>query len=108
MAEPYCKENNIELVVKDADSTSLGSISDRNIDMLVIDSLHKRHHMEAELTMHAKYIKKYIIAHDTSISQDPEKESLYACLYDFCREAPGWEIVEREIANVGYTVLKRK
>ena len=67
-----------------------------------------RHHMEAELTMHAKYIKKYIIAHDTSISQDPEKESLYACLYDFCREAPGWDIIEREIANVGYTVLKRK
>ena len=61
LAEPYCEENNIELVVKDADSTGLNSLSDRDIDMLVIDSLHKRFHMEAELTMHANYIKKYII-----------------------------------------------
>lgn len=108
LAEPYCKEHGIELVVKDADSTALGSLSDRDIDMLVIDSLHKRYHMEAELTMHAKYIKKYIIAHDTTICQDNPPDALYACLHDFCREAPGWEIVERELANVGYTVLKRK
>ena len=64
--------------------------------------------MEAELTMHAKYIKKYIIAHDTTICQDNPPDALYACLYDFCRQAPGWEIVERELDNVGYTVLKRK
>ena len=50
LAEPYCKEHGIQLVVKQADSSALSSISDRSIDMLVIDSLHKRYHMEAEIT----------------------------------------------------------
>ena len=107
LAEPYCEENNIELVVKDADSTGLNSLSDRDIDMLVIDSLHKRFHMEAELTMHANYIKKYIIAHDTSIAQDNPPDNLYRCLDDFCKESPAWQIIERGTNNVGYTVLKR-
>jgi len=108
LAEPFCKEHGIELVVKEADSASLGSVSDRSIDMLVIDSLHKRHHMEKELTMHASNVKKYIIAHDTTICQDQPADALFHCLYEFCREAPGWEVAEREMANVGYTVLKRK
>lgn len=107
LAEPYCKENGIELVVKEADSTSFTSISDRDIDMLMIDSLHKRSHMEQELTMHANYIKKYIVAHDTTICQDNPKDALYRCLSDFCEQSPGWNIIERGTTNVGYTVLKR-
>jgi len=107
LAEPYCKEHNIELVVREADSTSFTSLSDRDIDMLMIDSLHKRYHMEKELTMHANYIKKYIVAHDTTICQDNPKDALYRCLSDFCEQSPGWNIIERGTTNVGYTVLKR-
>ena len=107
LAEPYCKEHNIELIVREADSTSFTSLSDRDIDMLMIDSLHKRYHMEKELTMHANYIKKYIVAHDTTICQDNPQDALYRCLSDFCEQSPGWNIIERGTTNVGYTVLKR-
>lgn len=107
LAEKYCKENGIELVVKEADSTSFTSVSGRDIDMLVIDSLHKRSHMEQELDMHANYIKKYIIAHDTTIAQDNPPDALYRCLQDFCDAKKEWNIVERGLENVGYTVLKR-
>ena len=48
LAVPYAKENNIELIVREADSTSLASLSHKAVDMLVIDSLHKRSHMEQE------------------------------------------------------------
>lgn len=107
LATPYCRKNNIELVVKEADSTGLGSLSGRDIDMLVIDSLHLRHHMQKELDMHAGYIKKYIVAHDTTICQDKPLDALYRCLSDFCDANKQWSVEERGTTNVGYTVLKR-
>ena len=48
LAEPYCKEHNIELVVKDADTASLASLG-APVDMMLIDSLHKAYHMKKEL-----------------------------------------------------------
>jgi len=107
LAEPYCKEHGIELVVKEADSTSFNSMSGRDVDMLMIDSLHKRSHMEQELALHASSVKKYIIAHDTTICQDNPKDALYRCLSDFCENNKGWSIIERGKTNVGYTVLKK-
>ena len=107
LAEPYCKEHGIELVVKEADSTALNSLSHINVDMLMIDSLHKRYHMEKELSMHAGYVNKYIIAHDTTISQDNPLDALFLCLSDFCEQNPSWKVIERGTTNVGYTVLKR-
>lgn len=107
LAEPYCKEHGIELVVKEADSTALNSISHRDIDMLMIDSLHLRHHMEKELNMHAGYIQKYIVAHDTTICQDKPQDALYRCLENFCSNNTRWKIVERGTTNVGYTVLQK-
>ena len=107
LAEPYCKEHGIELVVKEADSTAFTSMSNRDIDMLMIDSLHIRRHMEKELELHAPYIQKYIVAHDTTICQDRPKDALYRCLSDFCDNNARWKIVERGKTNVGYTVLKK-
>ena len=40
LAETYCKEHGIELVVKDADSSSLASLG-APVDMMLIDSLHE-------------------------------------------------------------------
>ena len=107
LAEPFCEKNNIKLVVKEADSSSLASISGEVVDMLVIDSLHKRYHMEKELKIHSIYVNKYIIAHDTSISQDTPTDALFLCLEDFCKNNSQWKIIERGTKNVGYTVLKR-
>jgi hypothetical protein len=107
LAEPYCKENGIELVAKEADSTALNSLSMKMVDMLMIDSLHLRHHMEKELDLHAGYVNKYIVAHDTTISQDQPRDALFRCLSDFCEQNPSWKVIERGTTNVGYTVLKR-
>lgn len=107
LAEPFCENNNIKLVIKEADSSSLASISGEVVDMLVIDSLHKRYHMEKELKIHSIYVNKYIIAHDTSISQDTPTDALFLCLEDFCKNNSQWKIIERGTKNVGYTVLKR-
>ena len=107
LAVPYAKENNIELIVREADSTSLASLSHKAVDMLVIDSLHKRSHMEQELTLHGPTATKYIIAHDTTIAQDNPPDSLYRCLAEFCKANRDWKIIERGEKNVGYTVLKK-
>ena len=104
---PFCEANNIRLVVQDVDSSSLASMSGEVVDMLMIDSLHKRYHMEKELKIHAGYARKYIVAHDTSICQDSAPDALFQCLTDFCAANPGWKIIERGTTNVGYTVLKK-
>jgi hypothetical protein len=99
--EKYCADNNIELVVKEVDSTSLSSLGP-NVDLMLIDSRHVRQHMEAELNMHHRNVMKYIIFHDTSAVPQ-----LYQGIVNFCSRNP-WEVVERGTANVGYTVIKRK
>jgi hypothetical protein len=74
----------------------------------MIDSIHKRYHMEKELQIHGQMVTKYIVAHDTSIAQSSNLIELYECLRDFCIDNPSWSILERGVENVGYTVLKRK
>jgi len=107
LAEPYCKEHGIELVVREADSGGLGSMSSKAVDMLVIDSIHKRPHMEKELQIHGQMVTKYIVAHDTSRAQSSNLVELYECLVNFCIDNPSWKVEERGVENVGYTVLKR-
>ena len=101
LAEPFCQENNIELVVKDVDSSSLASLS-RPVDMMLIDSLHTPDHMTKELNLHGVSVNKYIIAHDTWW-----KKTLHATLENWCNENKAWKVHERGMVNAGYTVLKK-
>lgn len=103
LAEEYCNKHNIELIVKEADSTSFMAIN--TTDMLVIDSYHNPTHMQKELNVHGANVRKYIIAHDTSIINGRPNESLYLCLKNFASKN-GWEVIERGTTNVGYTVIK--
>jgi hypothetical protein len=105
IASDFCDKNDIELIVKEADSTSFSTIN--MTDMLVIDSYHHPAHMQKELNTHASNVRKYIIAHDTSIVNGKPNDSLYQCLVKFASEN-NWEIIERGTTNVGYTVLKKK
>lgn len=105
LASDFCDKNDIELIVKEADSTSFTTIN--MTDMLVIDSYHHPAHMQKELNTHASNVRKYIIAHDTSIINGKPNDSLYQCLAKFASEN-NWEIIERGITNVGYTVLRKK
>lgn len=99
--EKYCEENGIELVAKEVDSTSDASLGPE-VEVMLIDSLHQRRHMEAELEKHQSRVSKYIVFHDTS--SVPE---LYHGIIYFCNKNP-WELFERGTSNVGYTVIKRK
>ena len=104
IAQKYCKENNISLDVRQTDSTGFGSVN--ATDMLVIDSYHHPAHMNKELETHGSNVKKYIIAHDTSVLHGRANEALYNVLYEYS-DSGRWKIIERETKNVGYTVMKR-
>jgi len=105
IAESYCSENNIELVVHEC--SSIDSECVHKTDILLIDSLHHRNHMQKELTLHGGNVSKYIIVHDTSVINGRANESLYQCVIEFAKNN-GWEEVERGTNNVGYTVIGKK
>lgn len=105
IAADWCDKHDIELIVREADSTSVGTLN--MTDMLVIDSYHHPAHMQKELNLHGPNVRKYIIAHDTSVVNSKPNESLYNCLKNFA-DRNGWEVIERGTTNVGYTVLKKK
>ena len=105
IAEEYCVRNNIKLDLRQTDSTGFGSINPT--DMLVIDSYHHPNHMTKELEVHGKNVKKYIIAHDTSIIKGRPIDALFHVLVRFADQNK-WEVEQREHRNVGYTVLKKK
>ena len=105
LAQEWCDKYDIELIVKEADSTSIGTIN--MTDMLVIDSYHHPDHMTKELNLHGSNVRKYILAHDTSVVNGKPNESLYNCMKRFA-DNNGWEVIERGTTNVGYTVLKKK
>lgn len=103
--EAYCEKHNIELVVREMDSTSPRSVS--RTDLLVIDSLHHPNHLIKELNLHTQYVAKYIVCHDTSMLHGKKDDRLYRCLKQFCDQLNPWEIIDRRTDNVGVTVLKR-
>ena len=105
IAESYCSENNIELVVHEC--SSIDSECVHKTDILLIDSLHHRNHMQKELNLHGGNVSKYIIVHDTSVINGRANESLYQCVIEFAKNN-GWEEVERGTNNVGYTVIGKK
>jgi len=105
IAESYCSENNIELVVHEC--SSIDAKCTHKTDILLIDSLHNRNHMQKELNLHGNNVSKYIIVHDTSVINGRANESLYQCVIEFAKNN-GWEEVERGTNNVGYTVIGKK
>ena len=104
IAEKYAQMNKIELTTKAVDSRSLGAVN--MVDMLMIDSYHNAKHMTEELTTHGMNVNKYILAHDTSIINGRQNDSLYRVMEDFANRN-NWTIIERGTTNVGYTVMKR-
>lgn len=105
IAQEWCNSQGIDLTVKEEDSTSSTIVN--ATDMLVIDSYHHPSHMKKELTVHSKNVRKYIIAHDTSIVNGKPNDSLYQTLKQFAEEN-NWEVIEHNTNNVGYTVIKKK
>ena len=104
IAEKHCKWEKIELDVRQTDSTGFGAIED--VDMLVIDSVHKAAWMSKELDLHGKNVRKYIVAHDTMRLFDRVDEQLHTTLTEW-GDVNGFRVVDRGEASVGYTVIMR-
>jgi hypothetical protein len=62
--------------------------------------------MSRELMTHQVNIKKYILAHDTSIINGRQNSSLYETLVRFCDQYP-FKVIERNEVAEGYTLLER-
>ena len=97
----YCSDNNIELDVRQIDSTSVGA--EEPCDVLLIDSLHTAGHLKKELTRHAGNVCTGIVFHDTT-----HKPELWSVIKHFLDENEEWVLKERFNESVGYTVIIRR
>ena len=86
---------------RQVDSAS-GSAAEGEVDLLLIDSLHKAYHLKKELVVHKDAVKKYIAFHDTHAYK-----SLLPVIDWFCKEY-SWEITEHHDKGAGYTLIRRK
>ena len=71
------------------------------VDLLYIDTIHRRDHLTAELERHAPKVKKYIVCHDTKSAIE-----LLAAIKDFSNRTE-WRVVKHCDENTGYTTLAR-
>lgn len=101
--EDFCAKHSINLVTKEISSVDKNSVSP--CDMLLIDSYHHPNHLTKELSVHASYVRKYMIFHDTSIINGKQNDSLFRVLQNFTSGITPWIIAHRDTRNVGYTVL---
>lgn len=78
-------------------------------DLLFVDSNHKYPHVRMELFNYQKFIRRWIIMHDT----DPQRDIRYGdgvckAMNEFLEAHEGWYIKERFENNNGLTVLERR
>lgn len=97
----YCSDNNIELDVRQIDSTSVGA--EEPCDVLLIDSLHTAGHLRKELARHAGKVCTGIVFHDTT-----HKPELWSVIKHFLDDNEEWVLKERFTESVGYTVIIRR
>ena len=83
---------------KDPKLTTIG-----NVDLMVIDSYHKGYHTWEELKVHAPYVNRYILFHDTFKPSD----SVQQAVNQFVMQNANWHIETYSKVNVGYTCIKR-
>ena len=104
IAEKHCARHQIELDVRETSSVGFGSIE--QVDMLVIDSVHKSPWMQRELDLHGKNVSKYIVAHDTMRLFGKVDTQLHETLVAWGIQN-GFSLVDRGTESVGYTVIKK-
>ena len=102
LAYKWCAEKNIELVLKELDSRSLGAIG--RCDLLVIDSVHNYGFMQKELEIHGHNVRKFIIAHDTAELMGRKDDQLYRCLTEYA-EKNNWKVLMQGVDGPGFTVI---
>lgn len=102
--DKYAKENNIDFEFIEGSSIDQKNVS--QCDLLHIDSLHEPNHLAKELKMHAPYVNKYIVFHDTA-NFKTSKGLLVAIAHYITFEDQSWKIIDHYPHRVGYTVIER-
>lgn len=103
-AERFAEENHIELEVLGC--SSINPICKRQVEMLHIDSLHDSSHLRKELNLHADNVSKYIMFHDTAVSNN----MLYNTVMEYIKDTGNkWnEVLHYDKNNtVGHLVIER-
>ncbi len=72
------------------------------VDLLFIDTVHKRDHARAEIERHHQQVKKYMVFHDTA-----DWPGVFQAVIGFVMEHRDWHIVEHCQRRSGLTVLER-
>jgi len=130
----YCEKKKINLNITEGDILNLETIP--ACDMLFIDTYHSYKQLKTELFLFSKFVKKYIVMHDTVAFGDSDeccmsneewyekyknnkkvmelfdinckKEGLNNAIKDFLNKNNDWEIFKFFQNNNGLTILKRK
>lgn len=97
--EYYAVSNNIDFQFQIGNSLE---IDIDEVDLLFIDTVHKKKHTHAELYRHATKIKKYIIFHDTT-----DWPGVFEAAFEFLVANHEWHIIEHCNKGSGLLVLKR-
>lgn len=84
------------------------------VDLLFIDTLHIASHLEQELKLHAKKVKKYIIFHDTVIDglfseeYGQQNRGLMFAIIPFLLNNPEWMVSKHFTYNNGLLILRKR
>jgi hypothetical protein len=72
------------------------------VDLLFIDTVHKKKHTNAELYRHHEKVKRYIVLHDTTAFP-----GVFEAVSEFIQQNTQWKIVKRCEIESGLTVLEK-
>lgn len=86
------------------------SVHIEETDLLFIDTAHTYIQIKAELLMHGKMVRKYIIIHDTETYKEQDEHhgagpGIWKPVLEFLQDNPEWSILEHHANNNGMTVL---
>lgn len=107
-AAEIAKENGIEFAFMERDTTK---VEIEETDLLFIDTLHDYRQIKAELTLHARKARKYIICHDTVSygwhNEDGTSGGLMPAINEFLAENKQWQIKEHHKNCNGLMIMER-
>tara|TARA_B100001093_G_C26854097_1_gene1026580 strand:+ start:1833 stop:2387 length:555 start_codon:yes stop_codon:yes gene_type:complete len=94
--------DDVELFLYERSSINFSKIELKNVDFLLIDSLHKPNYLKKELNLHHNSVNKYIAIHDTNQFKNMQYE-----VELFIKNNKEWVLKEYYTKGVGYSIIER-
>ena len=100
--DEYTKNNGTDYEIFQADTHKC--VIDET-DLMFIDTVHRYPHLTKELKLHGHKVRKYIVFHDTEISQGTP--GLRVAVQEYVAANPEWTIITDCKIDVGFMTIKR-